>query len=174
MTHAARPIASPSIYLAGFDVFPADAVEHGHRLKRLCRQYGFEGLYPLDNAAPPKLAGRCLAQWIFDANIGLLQRADLVMANLNPFRGHEPDSGTVFEVGFAVARGMPVWAYTAAAGPLIAQIPTTQRGSAHMDPDGYTVEDFGLNLNLMIACSVEVVIGDAKACLQQMAARRAP
>ena len=163
MTHA-----GPSIYLAGFDVFRPDAIEHGQHLKRLCHRYGFEGCYPLDNAPPADLSGRDLAQWIFQANIQLLQRADFVMANLNPFRGTEPDSGTVFEVGFAVARGMPVWAYTDVSDPLIAQIPSTRQGSRLVDPQGYTVEDFGLNLNLMIACSAEIVIGDAEACLKRI------
>ncbi|WP_276808786.1 nucleoside 2-deoxyribosyltransferase [Castellaniella defragrans] len=173
MTHAthASP-ANPSVYLAGFDVFRPDAIEHGQHLKRLCGRYGFEGLYPLDNAAPAGLAGRALARWIFEANIQLLRRADFVMANLNPFRGAEPDSGTVFEVGFAVARGTPVWVYTDVAAPLTAQIPCVRQGSRLADAQGYTVEDFGLNLNLMIACSVEVVIGDAEACLRRMAADR--
>ncbi|NLY34834.1 MAG: nucleoside 2-deoxyribosyltransferase, partial [Alcaligenaceae bacterium] len=32
------------------------------------------------------------------------------------------------------------------------------------------VEDFGLNLNLMIACSTRVVVGDARDCLEKMVA----
>jgi nucleoside 2-deoxyribosyltransferase len=164
----------PSVYLAGFDVFRPDARDHGRRLKDLCSQYGFDGLYPLDNEAPLDPAGRDLARWIFEANIGLLRRADAVMANLNPFRGAEPDSGTVFEVGWAVARGIPVWAYTEAARPLVEQIPSTRRGPDFVDAEGYTVEDFGLNLNLMIACSVETVIGDAQACLRRIAGEMAP
>jgi nucleoside 2-deoxyribosyltransferase len=164
----------PSVYLAGFDVFRPDARDHGRRLKDLCSQYGFDGLYPLDNEAPLDLAGRDLARWIFEANIGLLRRADAVMANLNPFRGAEPDSGTVFEVGYAVARGIPVWAYTEIAQPLVEQLPAQRRESGFVDARGYTVEDFGLNLNLMIACSVEVVIGDAQACLRRMTGRTAP
>ena len=30
------------------------------------------------------------------------------MANLNAFRGHEPDSGMIFEVGFEIALGKPL------------------------------------------------------------------
>ncbi|CAM5778585.1 nucleoside 2-deoxyribosyltransferase [Castellaniella caeni] len=159
-----------TIYLAGFDVFRPDASAHGQHLKALCRQHGFEGLYPLDNQAPTELNGAALAHWIYQANIGLLNRADCVMANLNPFRGAEPDSGTAFEVGYAIARGLPVWAYTQEARPLIAQIPTRRADTGRIDAQGYTVEDFGLNLNLMIACSTQVVIGDAQACLLRMEA----
>ncbi|BCY19652.1 nucleoside 2-deoxyribosyltransferase [Bordetella pertussis] len=40
-----------------------------------------------------------------------------------------------------------------------------------MDAQGYTVEDFGLNLNLMLACTARVVAGDAVQCLAAMAAQ---
>jgi nucleoside 2-deoxyribosyltransferase len=158
-----------SIYLAGFDVFREDAVAHGEHLKDLCLEHGFQGLYPLDNAAPEALTGRALAQWICDANLRLIQRADLMMANLNAFRGHEPDSGTVFETGYAVALKKPVWVYTTEAKPLVDQMPVNVHdGGRHVDQWGYTVEDFGLSLNLMVACTTKIVVGDARACLAQI------
>jgi nucleoside 2-deoxyribosyltransferase len=160
-----------SLYLAGFDVFRPDAVAHGDTLKALCRQYGIEGLYPLDNAGPAGLAGRELAEWIYRSNIALIQRADGVMANLNPFRGAEPDSGTAFEVGYAVALGKRVWAYTAVAGSIVDQVAVGRSADAmlHVDEHGYTVEDFGMNLNLMLACSATVVVGSAADCLARLA-----
>ncbi|HEY9279464.1 MAG TPA: nucleoside 2-deoxyribosyltransferase [Eoetvoesiella sp.] len=158
------------IYLAGFDVFRPDALEYGKFLKNACREHGFEGLFPLDNAAPRDLAGADLAHWIYRANIGLIQQAHAVMANLNPFRGAEPDSGTVFEVGYAVALNKPVWVYTAQAGSLVQQVALNPASPVRdfTDAQGYTVEDFGMNLNLMIACSTRVVVGTAHDCLRQM------
>jgi nucleoside 2-deoxyribosyltransferase len=38
----------------------------------------------------------------------------------------------------------------------------------HVDAQGYTVEDFGMSLNLMLACSATVVIGDVQACLARV------
>lgn len=166
-----------SVYLAGFDVFRPDSVAYGESLKDLCRAYGLQGLYPLDNHAPPGLHGRGLADWIYRENIKLIERADAVMANLNPFRGAEPDSGTAFEVGYALALGKPVWAYTAVSDSMVEQVAVTQAqdgaGPRHVDANGYTVEDFGLNLNLMLACSATVVIGDAGVCLQRIASEAA-
>lgn len=159
-----------TIYLAGFDVFRADSLAHGAWLKQQCRRYGFEGLYPLDNQAPAELSGQALAQWIYEANIELIRRADAVMANLNAFRGAEPDSGTAFEVGYATALGKPVWAYVDEADSLVQRLAVAQRDDPprHVDAEGYTVEDFGLNLNLMLACSATVVVGDAAQCLARM------
>ncbi len=161
------------LYLAGFDVFRPDAVTHGAVLRSLCAQVGIEGLYPLDNEAPEGVTGHVLAQWIYRANAQLIQSADGVMANLNPFRGAEPDSGTAFEVGYAVALGKPVWAYTHQDATIVEQVSVGQAcdagGARHVDANGYTVEDFGLNLNLMLACSATVVVGDAGACIARIA-----
>lgn len=148
------------IYLAGFDVFRPDAVAQGERLKTLCAEFGHVGLYPLDNALPPGLQGPEAARWICEANLALIRQADVVLANLNDFRGHEPDSGTAFEVGFAVALDKPVWAYLDDDRPLIKQI------GRSVDAHGFTVEDFGLPRNLMLACTVHLVHGEARAALE--------
>ncbi|ARP88898.1 nucleoside 2-deoxyribosyltransferase [Bordetella genomosp. 9] len=160
-----------SLYLAGFDVFRPDAVAYGESLRALCQRYGLEGLYPLDKSAPAQLSGRQLAAWIYRANVKLIQRADGVMANLNAFRGNEPDSGTAFEVGYAVALGKPVWGYRAAGESIVEQVAVgkSEDGMRHVDAQGYTVEDFGMSLNLMLACSATIVIGDAEACLARIA-----
>lgn len=140
----------PLVYLAGFDVFRADAIDHGRRLKALCDQHGLEGLYPFDNDVPQGLTPEEAAAVICKANIAMIKRCDGVLANLNAFRGAEPDSGTAFEVGMAVALGKPVWAYFEADGSLREQI---EHDAAGFDAQGFQVEDFGLPRNLMLACT---------------------
>jgi len=156
------------VYLAGPDVFLPDAIAAGQALQRLCTDHGFVGIYPLDGALPePLTATPRSARHIYEANIALLRGCDAVMANLQNFRGAEPDSGTAFEVGFAVALGLPVWGYGAPTQPITAQVPADAHGR---DVDGYHVEDFGLSRNLMLACSIQLVDGDAQACLAAMQA----
>ncbi|WP_454734894.1 nucleoside 2-deoxyribosyltransferase [Cupriavidus necator] len=160
-----------TIYLAGFDVFRKDALAWGEHLKSLCAAHGFTGLYPLDKSAPAGLSGPDSARWIYDANIALLRRADMVMANLDDFRGPgEPDSGTAFEVGFAVALQKPVWGYSADAGTVRerATVVTDEQGRP-LDARGFVVEDFGLSKNLMLTCPVKLVRGGAAECLAAMA-----
>lgn len=161
-----------TIYLAGFDVFRKDALAWGEHLKALCAAHGFTGLYPLDKSAPQGLSGPDTARWIYDANIVLLRRADMVMANLDDFRGPgEPDSGTAFEVGFAAALQKPVWGYSSDMGTLRerATVVIDEEGRP-LDARGFVVEDFGLGKNLMLACSVKLVQGGAAECLAAMAA----
>ncbi|MBU4610068.1 nucleoside 2-deoxyribosyltransferase [Achromobacter sp. GG226] len=163
-----------NLYLAGFDVFRTDAQAHGERLKAACAAHGITGWYPLDGDVPPGLSGPAAARWIFEANVARIRASDAVMANLNAFRGHEPDSGTAFEVGYAAALGKPIWAYTDEARPLVAQLGqgADAPGQPVHDTDGYLVEDFGLPVNLMLACAARLVVGDAQACLAAIAASR--
>jgi nucleoside deoxyribosyltransferase len=155
-----RRLPMTSIYLAGFDVFRKDAVDYGKRLQALCADHGFTG---------PETA-----RWIYEANIALLHRADAVMANLDDFRGPgEPDSGTAFEVGYAVALGKPVWGYASEASSLRERVTASIDADGEaIDARGYVVEDFGLSKNLMLACSVTLVHGTAEDCLKAMAAQR--
>lgn len=159
------------IYLAGPDVFRADAGAYGEHLKRLCDSLGLTGLYPLDTEISAEAGGPEAAGEIYRANLALLRQADAVVANLNRFRGHEPDSGTAFEVGYAAALGKPIWAYTEDGRSIVEQMTgrVADADGHYQDDNGYTIENFDLNLNLMLACSVTLVIGDAQACLRQMA-----
>lgn len=141
---------TPRVYLAGFDVFRSDAIEHGRYLKTLCDAHGLEGLYPFDNEVVQGLPPQQTAALICNANITMIRNCDAVLANLNAFRGAEPDSGTAFEVGMAVALGKPVWAYFDDLRSLREQIP---HDAAGFDAHGFQVEDFQLPKNLMLACT---------------------
>ena len=141
------------LYLAGYDVFRKDAKQYGEKLKKLCKQYGAIGLYPLDNEGDN-------AEDIFKGNLHLLEQCDAVIANLNFFRGDDMDSGTAFEIGYAFARGKRIWGYLQDARPLKEKL-------GKCDCNGFMVENFQLPLNLMIACSAQIVEGDFLTCLSQ-------
>jgi nucleoside 2-deoxyribosyltransferase len=147
---------SPTIYLAGPDVFLPDARRVGEQKKRLCREFGFEGLFPFDNEE----SAVADAAEIFRANCALMRRADLGLFNLTPFRGPSADPGTVFELGFMFAARKPVYGYSsseqryrervsAAFGPL------RDFDEQPRDRDGHAVENFALADNLMIARAIE-------------------
>lgn len=99
------------IYIAGPDVFEKDSIEIGKRYCELCDKYGYEGLYPLDNIVDFTQDKKKIAQDIFIANKKLIEQCDIVIANLNPFRGKEADSGTIWECGYATGLGKKVYGY---------------------------------------------------------------
>jgi len=162
------------IYIAGPDVFELDAKEIGTRLSALCEEYGFSGFYPLDNAIEAS-APHKMAEAIFYANKKMLDDCDIVIANLNPFRGKEADSGTVWEVGYAVALGKDVYGYMADTGSYASKFNADEKNNFKefiVDNHQRIIEDFELPINLMIACSVKIIKGDFQEVLSRIKQNR--
>lgn len=138
------------MYLAGPEVFHPQAVALGQARKAVCARYSLDGVFPLDGAPPmadldDSAGRRRLALALFDTCIDHLGSCAGVIANLTPFRGPSADVGTAVELGWAHARGLPVFAYT--------NHPDDY--SARVVPDGLVVEDYGLADNLMCEGLVE-------------------
>jgi len=160
------------IYLAGPDVFRPDVVAWAESAREICRRYGFEPLLPIDH-------GETEAARIFQANIDLIRKAQVVVANLNPFRGAEPDSGTCFEVGYALALGKEVFGYMANLETVAQRVqrleqrcePTVRYVDKPTDRNGMLIEDFGLPCNLMLAMAGQMIEGDLEDCLQSIRPR---
>ena len=154
----------PRIYLAGPDVFHRDSAAIFERLKALCDRLGLEGIEPTDGGLSSGLTGSDdeLAQRIYDGNIALIRGVDGVIANLANFRGLEPDSGTVFEVGFATALGKPVVGYGVPPGSYADRIgaaiasATDDAGILRETGNGAMVEGLGQRLNLMLSRSTAI------------------
>lgn len=135
-----------SIYLAGPDVFWPNATELGAAKKKLCEQYGFAGHFPLDNELDLlQLSPFEAGIRIYQANIGLMNRCDLIIANMTPFRGPSMDVGTAFEMGYMTAQNKPVWGYT-----LNGHLYSDRVEGVETDQDGFSIESFSMTDNLMM------------------------
>ena len=149
------------IYIAGPDVFEPNSIEIGKEYVKICQQYGFVGMYPLDNMIDFNQEKKKIAMDIFEANIDLIKQVDIVVANLNPFRGKEADSGTVWECGYAYGLGKEVIGYMDSTLPYFEQFLESEKklsGDLYVDKDGRMIEDFDYPTNLMIACSVKKIV----------------
>jgi nucleoside 2-deoxyribosyltransferase len=146
------------VYLAGPDVFFPNALEIGFEKKRICAEYGFEGLFPLDNELQSGNIGKsATAETIFQANCKAMDEADFVIANMMPFRGVSTDAGTAFEIGYVYAQGKPVFGYGSDGQSYLERVLKTDLGEASDPPrdhQGMHVEDFDLTDNLMLVCAV--------------------
>lgn len=160
------------LYLAGPDVFRPDPVEHGRHLVALCAAYGFEGVFPYAQLPAEITMPHAQAEYIYRANIAHIESCDAVVANLDFFRGPEPDSGTCFEVGYAVARGKRVVGYVPEQGSLAQRIrarhPGAVRPQGLLDVNGWSLEELGLPLNLMLAVPARIVVGGIEAALRSL------
>jgi nucleoside 2-deoxyribosyltransferase len=145
------------IYLAGPDVFREDANEWFDVMKEMCIEYGFIGLSPFDSEA----GNNANSSVIFTANVKLIDECDIVVANLDPFRGPNIDDGTAFEIGYAYAKGKEIWGYTMVSCLELKEI--TEIWNVESD-DFPHVENFGLCRNLMIVRSIQASGGSIKEC----------
>ncbi|WP_157270788.1 nucleoside 2-deoxyribosyltransferase [Azohydromonas aeria] len=162
-----------TLYLAGPDVFFRDAAARYDALRALCAAHGLQGIAPVDGEPlPPGLGPSQQAEWIYQHNMALLRGCDAVLANVMAFRNPvEPDSGTVFEIGAAVALGKPVAVYDAALSRSTAervraafgQAPGGAPGAQFDATHGFLIEDFGEALNLMLSRSCSVHLDAAEA-----------
>jgi nucleoside 2-deoxyribosyltransferase len=152
---------TPRVYLAGPDVFLPDAEAWAAEKRALCAEHGLIGITPLDpHEDPPDWAG--LPEW---RRIGLRNEARIrtchaVIADLTPFRGPSADPGTVYEVGFARALGLPIFGYSADPLPFLPRTlaflgdAATRHGEDWRDASGLLVEAFGCLDNLMIETGI--------------------
>jgi len=154
------------VYAAGPDVFDPAYPAIKQAIKDACRAAGLVALCPADDEIHGD-GERPLSQRIQEANLAMIDRAHVVMANVRNFRGLEPDSGTVFESGYARGKGKPVWCYNVPTSSLLDQVP---QGSPGRDLQGHVIEDFGLGRNLMLAHGCFQVSGGADECIAQIAA----
>jgi nucleoside 2-deoxyribosyltransferase len=163
------------LYLAGPDVFRPDAADHGRALVATCAEFGFSAVFPLAATLPIGLTPQALARHIYQANVAHIAACDAVVANLDFFRGAEPDSGTCFEVGYATALGKPVVGYVPEEGSFAERMRRRQPqvvGAGGRDAAGWELEEFGLPLNLMLAVPCRIVAGGLREALAVLRAQR--
>lgn len=166
-------MSQPSVYLAGPDVFAADPKALGAEKNRICARHGFEGYYPLDSdvaaALGPDADPADTRRAIFAANIDLVARADLCVANVTPFKGLDADAGTAFEVGMAHSLGKRIYLYSAFDDAVAARHALAQSAAGAIPAladffrfGSFDVEGFESGANLML---VEAAIASGGAFL---------
>ena len=150
------------IYLAGPDVFRANAIEHLNTLKELCIEYGFIGLAPLDNVIEIPEENKFTpfhSKLIFKANVELIRECDVIIANVLPFRGACADDGTAWELGCGYALGKKLYGYSEFNNLSLKAI-TNIMFELDRQQEFTEVENFGNTVNLMIADSIREFGGE--------------
>lgn len=144
------------IYIAGPDVFSKNSVEIGKEYLKICEEAGFEGFYPVDG-----VHRYVSALDIADGNFALIDKCDYVVANCNPFRGQEIDTGTACEIGYAIAKNKPVFCYMDDDRSLVEKY-------GLYDKNGFMYENFDFPINIMIATKTNIVKGDFKTAVSMI------
>lgn len=153
----------PNVYLSGPEIFYANYETVLAEKLRLCGEYGFMGLPNENTSLTPPYDDADL----FANIISLLDRCDIIIANLEGFRGPEPDSGVVWECAYGVCNKKRVYGYcshtdmTAAVAERYSPVTWQENHgvSTPFDKDGNRIENWGKPLNLMLTHSIILVQG---------------
>lgn len=153
------------IYLAGPEIFLKNAIEIGEKKKEICAKYGFEGILPInkDYDENPDIPQDQLAYLLAGTCMDHIEKCDILIANMTPFRGIHMDVGTAFEMGYAAALGKIVCGYSNDSSFLY------ERGCAMeysfcddkwRDAEGFSFENWGLHDNLMLEGAINKTNGE--------------
>ena len=155
------------VYLAGPQVFLPNAAEVFAQATDTCLEHDLVPLVPLNTAFTTP-------QEIFEFNKTLIRQADYVLADVTPFRGSEPDSGTAWEIGFAHALGKSVFMYSLNAkwmrAKALEHFQLNPYDKRIYFPDGMCAETFGSPTNLMLSHSALFILGSFEQAVQEMTA----
>jgi len=129
----------------------------------MTRKYGFTPVAPGDLEVPAAATARARGLAISAVNERLMMSADMIIANLTPYRGISADVGTVYELGFMCARGCPAYAFTNVTDGHFERVKDYYHGDvrqeghagAYRGADGLLIENYGLVDNLMLDGGVE-------------------
>src|ERR1700724_1161680 len=138
-------------YLAGPDVFLPAAVAHAARKVEICRRFGLRGLPPLNEDT--ETAAKHLEVWqaIYEKDIAMMERCDIIIANLTPFGGASADAGTLIEVGWFLGKGKPIFGSSTTSE----NFESRMRRQLGADRAGLGIEGFHLPDNLVIVGAVQ-------------------
>ena len=157
-------VRRPKAYLAGFEMFYPDGIERGEEWKRIAAKYGIEGIFPPDAApendpiAPYVRKDDSEAEFwygIFMDDVNHMRRSDMIIAQLQDWRGAQPDSGTCFECGYSAATGKRLYAWCEDAEPLAERrkaMATADEDGILRDSEGYAFEDRESPLDNLFSC----------------------
>ena len=135
-------VRKPLVYLADFEMFLPTADQTVKYWKETCDKYGLIGVFPGDGDKVEP--GEDLFKRIFEHDTGWMRKCDVCFAQLDDWRGHEPDSGTLFEIGYYVALGMPSYGFYTGGKKLVERdIPKHEEDGVLYDEKGYLIEDKG-------------------------------
>lgn len=163
-------LRKPKIYLSAFERYDVNGAEVLNQMKAICKRYGYEAVSPLDLAEgvvfeEAENAYERAGQLFYNYQKHV-RDADVIIANLNNYRGDEVNNDVGFECGMGFQLGKKLYGYMDNTSPLIDKIPHLGEAQENRDQNGSNVEDFNYPVNLMFACSMKIFQGDFESIMK--------
>lgn len=150
----------PLVYLAGFERYDEDAAEKYNEMKAVCAKYGFDAVAPIDMVRNDIVVDTDnpyeIAAQLFNRYQQHVRDCDIVLANLNDFRGYEPSNDVSFECGMGYQLGKKLFGYMDNVTRMKERIPNYGEAREFRDECGRNAENFDYPINLMFSGSMPI------------------
>ena len=160
----------PVIYLSGFERYEAGGKEIFEKMKSLCRELGYEARTPFDEISGIQEIQTenpyIKAANLFDRFQQHVRDCDVIIANLNNYRGYEINNDVAFECGMGFELGKKLYGFMENTDKLIHRIPHLGEEKEYRDHTGSNVENFDYPANLMFGSSMKIFQGDFEAAVR--------
>ena len=168
------PHEKPLVYLAGFERYDEDATEKYNEMKAICAKYGFDAVSPIDMVRNDIVVDSDnpyeVAAQLFNRCQQHVRDCDIVLANLNDFRGYEPSNDVSFECGMGYQLGKKLFGYMDDVTRMKERIPNYGEAREFRDECGRNAENFDYPINLMFSGSMPIFENSSfEAVVKQMA-----
>jgi len=155
------------VYISGFDVFHKESYFIYKQQKELLMNNRFIALHPFDKETI--MAENFKEEFvsiIVHNNLQMIKECDIIIANLNSYRGAEPDSGTIFEIGYGYALNKKIIGYKEILTSYeeeyinLLNINPYEENDILYDDNNYLMNTYSKNFNIMIEQTVNIIEGD--------------
>lgn len=168
-----KPGEKPLVYLAGNGRYQEQAQEVFGKMKEICGKYGMQAFSPVDWAAGVEQVETdnpyVWAENMFDNFQQHVRNCDVVIADLNNYRGYEVNNDVGFECGMGFQLGKKLYGYMDDMSPMIQKIPHLGAEREFRDHTGSNVENFNYPCNLMFSCSIKIFEGAFERVIEKAA-----
>ena len=163
-----NPYKKENLYIAGPECFYNRGYSLWYSQRQLAEYYGFNVVLP--TSTQYKLDNEDLrlnADEIFTDLIAQVEKTTTIIADLEFFRGCEPDSGTVFEIGWIYAQGGKCYGYTKDLRPMVFKNHNAKVvNNRVVDEYGWTHPYSALPFCPSLCASTKIIEGSYENCLK--------
>lgn len=163
----------PLVYISGVGRYKENAEEEFEKMKQVCAKYGLNAVAPTDwGDSVKKIDTDNPYVWaanVFDNYQQHVRECDIIIADLNDYRGYEVNNDVGFECGMGFQLGKKLYGYMENTSPLIERIPHMGEENEFRDHTGCNVENFNYPANLMFSCSMDIIQGQFEDIVKKVA-----
>jgi nucleoside 2-deoxyribosyltransferase len=160
-----NPYGEYGLYIAGPQCFYPRGYSQWHAYRKLAEFYGFTVVLPNDIPLAMDHEDLRLNAGAIFANLKtVIEETSIMIADLEYFRGSNPDGGTVFELGMAYAKGARLYGYTRDKRATVHKDQRYFNPAGGMEPESVYYED--LPFAPSVTASTVIVEGGFEECLK--------